>query len=48
VECAYTPPYEDDDYEDEEEDAEDSGGASNGDESFDASWSCPSKPPELW
>ncbi|MCH7707113.1 MAG: hypothetical protein IH884_01400 [Myxococcales bacterium] len=48
VECAYTPPYEDDDYADEEEDAEDSGGASDGDESFDASWSCPSKPPELW
>jgi hypothetical protein len=48
VECAYTPPYEDDDYADEEEDAEDSGGASDGDESFGASWSCPSKPPELW
>jgi len=37
IQCAYNPPYQDE-YEEEEEDLEDLGG----------SWSCPSKPPELW
>jgi hypothetical protein len=51
VECAYTPPYEDDEYEDEEDDDAVVGfetGTEDGDESFGESWSCPSKPPELW
>jgi hypothetical protein len=42
IQCAYNPPYQDEyeeEYEEEdEEDLEDLGG----------SWSCPSKPPELW
>ena len=37
IQCAYNPPYQEQ-YEEEEEDREDLGG----------SWSCPSKPPELW
>jgi hypothetical protein len=52
VECAYTPPYDDEDYDDEETEAEPDGGTDSGeggdDESLDESWSCPSKPPELW
>lgn len=51
VECAYTPPYEDEDYDDEEDGAEassDEAVAGAEDESLDESWSCPSKPPELW
>jgi len=39
IQCAYDPPYEDEEEEEEEEEAlEELGG----------SWSCPSKPPELW
>jgi hypothetical protein len=39
IQCAYNPPYQDEyGEEEEEEDLEDLGG----------SWSCPSKPPELW
>jgi len=39
IQCAYNPPYQDEDeYEEEEEELEDLGGF----------WSCPSKPPELW
>jgi MFS family permease len=39
IQCAYNPPYQDEyEEEEEEEDLEDLGG----------SWSCPSKPPELW
>jgi len=38
IQCAYNPPYQDEYEEEEEEDLEDLGG----------SWSCPSKPPELW
>ena len=38
VECAYTPPYEDE----EEEGYEDEG------DSLGEAWSCPKKPPELW
>ncbi|MFQ5415951.1 MAG: hypothetical protein ACE5FL_02770, partial [Myxococcota bacterium] len=37
VECAYTPPYEDDEPVEAEDDA-----------TRDEPWSCPSKPPELW
>ena len=54
VECAYTPPY-DDDYEDEEEEDDEwaeygkPGPDENGNgESLGEAWSCPSKPPELW
>jgi hypothetical protein len=43
VECAYTPPYEDED-EDYDDEADDLGEG----EGLDESWSCPSKPPELW
>ena len=38
IQCAYNPPYQDEYGEEEEEELEDLGG----------SWSCPSKPPELW
>jgi hypothetical protein len=56
VECAYTPPYVDNDYEDEEayaaegrtEDEDDEVTGAESDESLGESWSCPSKPPELW
>lgn len=41
VECAYSPPYaEEDDYDDDEEPSEDS--------DLGGSWSCPAEPPELW
>jgi len=40
VQCAYNPPYPEED--DAEEDAE------NGEEDLGGSWSCPSTPPELW
>jgi hypothetical protein len=39
VECAYTPPFSDEE--------EDGAGGGEGD-SLDEAWSCPSKPPELW
>ena len=39
VECAYSPPYADDEYEDDEADEE---------EPLGGSWSCPAEPPELW
>jgi hypothetical protein len=56
VECAYTPPYDDEDYEDDYENGDDDAGGAGAaetgerteDESLDESWSCPSKPPELW
>ncbi len=38
IQCAYNPPYADEYEEEEDEELEDIGG----------SWSCPSKPPELW
>jgi len=38
IQCTYNPPYLDEYEEEEEEELEDLGG----------SWSCPSKPPELW
>jgi hypothetical protein len=38
IQCAYNPPYQDEYEGEEEEELEDLGG----------SWSCPSKPPELW
>ncbi len=42
VECAYSPPYEDEDEDESAElDAEDGGEG-------DSPWSCPSRPPELW
>lgn len=50
VECAYTPPYEDEDEDEPEADdgarAGDAGEAES--EGLDESWSCPSRPPELW
>lgn len=56
VECAYTPPYVDEDYEDEEavapagrsEDEEDGVTEAESFESLGESWTCPSKPPKLW
>jgi hypothetical protein len=49
VECAYTPPYEDEEYEEEDEWDEALGltGGGEGD-SLEEAWSCPEKPPELW
>lgn len=47
VQCAYNPPY--DDEEDDEEDAADGATQGGVEEELGAgSWSCPSKPPELW
>jgi hypothetical protein len=54
VECAYSPPYEDEDDEeagdDEDLEAWESAdyAAPGADDSLGGSWSCPSKPPELW
>ena len=42
VECAYTPPFDDE----EELETGDAPGA--GERHLDESWSCPSSPPELW
>ena len=44
VECAYTPPYEDEPIEDDEEYEDEFAG----EDSLDEAWSCPSAPPELW
>jgi hypothetical protein len=41
IQCAYNPPYEDDEDAPEADDAE-------GDGLGEGAWSCPSKPPELW
>ncbi len=52
VECAFSPPYEDEEeepVEDEElEPWETADYAAAGDDSLGGSWSCPSKPPPLW
>jgi len=51
VECAYSPPYDDEEDEEEDEELEpwESADYAAGDsESMDGSWSCPEKPPELW
>jgi hypothetical protein len=51
VECAYTPPYEEEEEESEEEDEFDEAFGVVGDgegESLGEAWSCPEKPPELW
>jgi hypothetical protein len=46
VQCAYNPPYDDEEFDDEDEPATDA--AADGDEDMGGSWSCPSSPPELW
>jgi hypothetical protein len=44
IQCAYNPPYLED-----EEEAVEEGALDDGDESLGSGqWSCPSKPPELW
>jgi hypothetical protein len=43
VQCAYNPPYQDEDGEEIEEELDD-----ENDGDLPGSWSCPSKPPELW
>jgi hypothetical protein len=51
VQCAYTPPFSEEDGEGEEADAdapEDEPAAGGDGESLGEAWSCPSKPPELW
>jgi len=54
VQCAYNPPYFDEDAEEGDGDAPDvaqggdASGADGDDELDDGAWSCPSKPPELW
>jgi hypothetical protein len=51
VECAYTPPFEDEDWEDEEDAPDVAAEPADADEdgpTLDESWSCPSRPPELW
>lgn len=49
VQCAYTPPW-DEGSEESGDAGEEGGGAASGGsgESLPGSWSCPSKPPELW
>jgi len=51
VECAYSPPYEEEEI-DEDEELEPWESADyvqgDGDDSMDGAWSCPSTPPELW
>jgi hypothetical protein len=42
VQCAYNPPWEDEDYEGAD------GEEGDGDRSLGGAWSCPSAPPELW
>jgi len=51
VQCAYNPPYEEEDGDLEETAAETGDAAGGGEEDAELSggaWSCPSKPPELW
>ncbi len=52
VECAYSPPYEDDEEELEEDEElepwETADYAAGGGDSLGGAWSCPSRPPELW
>jgi hypothetical protein len=49
VQCAYNPPYQDEDEEGFEEELEDELDGELDDEGdLPGSWSCPSKPPELW
>ena len=49
VECAYTPPYDDEEEYEEDEFDEALGLAGGGEgDSLDEAWSCPEKPPELW
>jgi hypothetical protein len=46
VQCAYNPPYDDEEL---DEDGEpDAGDGAELDEGMDGAWSCPSSPPELW
>lgn len=53
VQCAYNPPYDDEEWEDEPanaDESEDTDGREDeeGGEDLGGSWSCPSSPPELW
>ncbi len=50
VECAYTPPYDDEEEEYEEDEFDEALGLAGGGEgdSLDEAWSCPEEPPELW
>jgi hypothetical protein len=52
VQCAYNPPYADEEGEENMDDAVSAGVGDDGEdddaESGGGSWSCPSKPPELW
>jgi hypothetical protein len=53
VECAYTPPFDEEELDEEEmgeaeTDAEAGADAADDGDSLGEAWSCPSKPPELW
>jgi hypothetical protein len=50
VECAYTPPYDEDEEDDGADDFDQTYGLAeeDGGDSLDEAWSCPEKPPELW
>ncbi len=49
VQCAYNPPWEDDEeFEDEEFEDEEDEEVDTENESLAATWSCPREPPELW
>ncbi len=52
VECAYSPPYEDEEELEDDEELEpweiQDAAADGGDDSLGGAWSCPSRPPELW
>jgi len=54
VQCAYNPPWSEEDFDDEAEDeaveapARDADGETAEEETLGEAWSCPSSPPELW
>ena len=54
VQCAYNPPWSEEDFDDDDADeaaeapSGDAGGETAEDEALGESWSCPSSPPELW
>jgi hypothetical protein len=48
IQCAYNPPYLDDEEDGALEQADAGEAAGAGDDGLEGAWSCPSKPPELW
>jgi hypothetical protein len=48
VQCAYNPPYFDEEDGEEEEFEDEEIPSEEDEDGLPGSWSCPSKPPELW